>query len=99
MWGADKKVPEKRKKGYKSPHFTLIRQKLAKMNRTEWLAWYGECIQSLIEDEELWMWISRERGNQPIPQILKKNKMGRAPKSLLKDLPDTRNTNHEIKLD
>lgn len=99
MWGAEKKKPEKRKKGDKAPHFTQIRQKLAKMNRTEWLEWYSECIQSVMEDKELWMWISRERGNQPIPQILKKNNMGRGPRSLLKDLPDTRNTNHEIKLD
>ena len=96
MWGEDKKVPESRKKGYKSPHFTQIRNKIRNMSREELREWYVQCIEELQEDEEIWNWISRERGQHPIPQILKKNKMGRVPKSLLKDLPDTRNTNHEI---
>jgi hypothetical protein len=96
MWGEDKRTPMSRRKGDKASHFTEIRHKLAKMDREEWLAWYGECIESIQNDREIWNWISRERGSQPIPQILKKNKMGRAPKSLLKDLPDTRNTNHDV---
>jgi hypothetical protein len=80
MWAEDKKVPESRKKGYKAPHFTGVRKK----------------IHDMKSDLEIWNWISRERGSQPTPQILKKNKMGRAPKNLMKNLPDTRNTNHEI---
>ncbi len=96
MWGAEKRTPMSRRKGDKASHFTEIRHKLAKMDREEWLAWYGECIESIQNDREIWNWISRERGSQPIPQILKKNKMGRAPKRLLKDLPDTRNTNHDV---
>jgi hypothetical protein len=96
MWAEDKKVPESRKKGYKAPHFTGVRKKIHDMNREEWLAWYKECLDNLQSDLEIWNWISRERGSQPTPQILKKNKMGRAPKNLMKNLPDTRNTNHEI---
>jgi len=95
MWGVEKLTPESRKKGDKAPHFTTIRHKLANMERNEWKEWYVQCLEELQEDKEIWNWITRERGHQLKPQILK-SKWGRPPADLRKNLPDTRNTDHEI---
>ena len=56
------KIPTpERAKGEKSRYYTDIRQKLDKMERDEWRAWFVECIAELQKNKELWNFITRER--------------------------------------
>lgn len=86
-----------RNKGYKSRIYTDIRQKINKMNREEWRMWFDECIQNLQKDEALWDWLTKERKYEGRTKGgVYQRKLGRPFDSRKKDLPDTRNTNHEL---
>ena len=88
-----------RTKGDKSRFYTDIRQKLAKMERDEWRAWFTECLNGLMEDQAVWEWLTKEtkfRGKF-INGKYQKTQPNKGRKPHWRNVhPDTRNTDHEI---
>lgn len=85
-----------RDKGDKSRIYTDVRQKLAKMERDEWRAWFVECIDELQSDEAVWNWLTKETkfvGKFKGGKYLKKQDRVGRPFDWHKGLnyPDTRN--------
>ena len=98
MAGVRIPTPE-RAKGDKSRYYTDIRQKIAKMQREEWRAWFVECIAELQKNEELWHYITKERkfgGKYVDGKYLKKQQKPGRPADWKSKYEDTRNRYNEI---